>query len=150
MKSARPTQGLSIGRLAKASRVHLETIRYYERVGLIPEPPRTQSGRRLYEAAHLARLVFIRRARELGFSIDEIRALLNLAGPHGRSCHEVRDIAAAHLRDIRSKLGDLRRLEAVLAETLERCDSEPQAPVCPLLQVLEAPAHGASYDAGSR
>jgi MerR family mercuric resistance operon transcriptional regulator len=133
-------RGISIGALASASGVHLETIRYYERIGLMPEPPRTESGRRLYETRHRRRLTFIRRARELGFGIEAIRALLDLSERSERPCHEVRDIASAHLKDIRGKLEDLRRLEAALAETVARCEAEPQAPVCPVLETLEAPA----------
>jgi MerR family mercuric resistance operon transcriptional regulator len=141
-----PRGGLSIGALAAASRVNLETIRYYERIRLMPAPPRTEGGHRLYEPEHTARLGFIRRARELGFGIEEIRALLDLAEPQRRSCADVRAIASAHLADVRAKLGGLKRLETVLAETVERCDTQPSAPSCPVLDVLEAscarPGHG--------
>lgn len=133
-----PPRGLTIGRLATLSGVNLETIRYYERIGLMPEPDRTEGGHRLYEADHRRRLTFIRRARELGFSIDEIRALLDLARPQRRSCEEVRAITAAHLDDVRAKIADLVRLEAVLAETVSRCADDGAAPSCPVLEVLEA------------
>jgi len=133
-------QGLTIGQLAALSRVNLETIRYYERIGLMPEPRRTEGGHRLYEEAHRRRLTFIRRARELGFGIEEIRALLDLAEPERRSCDDVREIAAAHLVDVRAKIADLQRLEAVLAETISRCAVHAAAPACPVLEILEAPS----------
>jgi len=134
----RPRERLTIGRLATASGVNLETIRYYERIGLMPEPDRSGGGHRLYGDGHRRRLTFIRRARELGFGVGAIRALLDLAEPQRRSCEEVRAIAVAHLADIRAKITDLVRLEAVLAETISRCVGNGSAPSCPLLETLEA------------
>jgi MerR family mercuric resistance operon transcriptional regulator len=131
--------GLTIGRLAAASGVNLETVRYYERIGIMPEPARTEGGHRVYDGEHRRRLTFIRRARELGFGIGEIRALLDLASPQRRSCDEVRAIAAAHLADVRAKIDDLARLEAVLADTVTRCAGRRSAPSCPVLDILEAP-----------
>lgn len=129
-------RGLTIGKLAAATGVNLETIRYYERIALMPPPDRTQAGHRAYEAAHLRRLAFIRRARELGFSIEEIRALLALATPEDASCAKVREIAEAHLVDVRAKLADLARLERILAETLAEC-SGGSSPPCPVLDMLD-------------
>src|SRR5712691_13345211 len=103
-------ENLPIGELSKRSGVKIETIRYYERVKMLPAPPRTTSGRRVYGAMDLRILVFIRRSRELGFSPDEIRALLRLGAPGTASCSEVKEIATHHLQDIRSKLGDLNKL----------------------------------------
>src|SRR5579871_710058 len=114
-----PAPRLTIGRLAASSGVNLETIRYYERIGLMPAPGRSEGGHRLYEDAERRRLAFIRRSRELGFSIEEIRALIDLA-TSSRSCEAVRPIAAAHLADVRAKLADLKRLEAVLAGTVRQ------------------------------
>lgn len=128
---------LTIGRLAAATGVHLETVRYYERIGLMPRPARTKSGHRAYEKAHVRRLAFIRRARELGFGIDDIRALLALAEPARGSCAEVRGIAQAHLDDVRAKLADLAKLEQILAETIAHCSGDP-APSCPVLDMLDA------------
>jgi MerR family mercuric resistance operon transcriptional regulator len=133
----RASHGLSIGRVARSSGVHLETIRYYERIGLIPAPGRTDGGHRAYEPLALRRLAFVRRARELGFSIEEIRALLGLAEPGHRACEDVRVVAEAHLKDVRAKIADLARLEAVLAETVGRCAIEGPAPSCPVLELLE-------------
>ena len=130
---------LTIAALAKASRVHLETVRYYERIGLMPKPERTARGYRSYGEEHVRRLSFIRRAREIGFSIGDIKELLALAEPGRASCAEVQALAAAHLSEVRSKLADLRKLEALLADAMERC-STGSAPACPLLDLLALPA----------
>jgi MerR family mercuric resistance operon transcriptional regulator len=128
-------RGLTIGSLAKAAGVNLETIRYYERIALMPSPGRTAGGHRSYDAAHLRILAFIRRARELGFSIEEIRALLAVAEPGHRSCAEVKDIATAHLLEVRGKLADLAKLEAILSTTIARCSGRA-VPDCPVLDML--------------
>ncbi len=130
-------RALTIGQLAKAAGVNLETIRYYETIKLMPRPPRTEGGHRAYDDAHVARLKFIRRSRELGFSIEEVRAFLALSGPHQRSCAEVKDIAARHLTEVRAKLADLAKLEAILATTVSHCTGEVAAP-CPVLDMLDA------------
>jgi MerR family mercuric resistance operon transcriptional regulator len=127
---------LTIGKLASAAGVNLETVRYYERIKLMPAPDRTKGGHRAYEEAHVRRLAFIRRARELGFSIEDIRALLALAEPVRDSCSQVREIAVAHLDEVRAKLADLAKLERILAETVARC-SGGAAPQCPVLDMLE-------------
>lgn len=131
-----------IGKLSAGSGVNIETIRYYERIGLLGRPSRTQSGRRVYGQEAVRVLVFIRRSRELGFSLDEIRALLGLAGQKP-SCREVRDIAEPRLADVRARLRDLRKIEQVLASTLSRC-SGSDVPECPILDVLEGERAGAS------
>jgi MerR family mercuric resistance operon transcriptional regulator len=127
---------LPIGELSKRSGVNIETIRYYERVKMLAPPPRTASGRRVYEVTDLRILVFVRRARELGFSLDEIRALLRLGGPEKAPCREVRAIAAHHLEDIRAKLSDLKKLERLLSRTVARCSGKT-APDCPVLDILD-------------
>src|SRR4029077_4800893 len=104
MSSASPRQpaALSIGELSRRTKVKIETIRYYERIEMLPAPPRTASGRRVYGHAETRTLAFLRRSRELGVPLDEIRALLALSGEGGReSCAEVRELAAAHLAEIR-------------------------------------------------
>jgi MerR family mercuric resistance operon transcriptional regulator len=131
-------QPLTIGKLAAAAAVNLETVRYYERINLMPPPARTASGHRAYEAVHIRRLTFIRRARELGFSIEEIRALLTLSEPSRASCAEVQEIARTHLDDVRAKLEDLTKLERILGETVARCSGDP-APSCPVLDMLASP-----------
>jgi MerR family transcriptional regulator, mercuric resistance operon regulatory protein len=137
-KMMRASRGLTIGRLAALSGVNLETIRYYERIGLMPAPDRTEGGHRLYAAAHKRRLSFIRRGRELGFGIGAIRTLLDLAEPGHRSCDDVQPIAASHLQEVRAKIADLARLEAILAQTVSRCEGHMSSPSCPVLEMLEA------------
>ena len=129
-------EGLMIGKLSLLTGVHIETIRYYERIGMLPAPPRTASGRRVYGPRETRTLAFIRRARELGFTLDEIRALLDLGGPGKASCAEVRTIAAYHLDDIRAKIADLRKLERLLAATIAKCSGR-KVPDCPVINVLD-------------
>jgi MerR family mercuric resistance operon transcriptional regulator len=130
-------RGLTIGRLAGETGVNLETIRYYERIGLMPCPARTEAGHRSYGVEHARLLAFVRRGRELGFSIEEIRALLALSAPQHASCAKVREIATAHLVDIRAKLADLARLEGILADTVAKCSGKA-VPACPVLDMLQA------------
>jgi MerR family mercuric resistance operon transcriptional regulator len=115
---------MPIGELSRLSGVNIETIRYYERIKMLPAPQRTASGRRVYAASELRMLAFIRRARELGFSLNEIRALLRLGAPGMASCSEVKVIATHHLEDIRAKLADLKKLERLLAKTVARCSGK--------------------------
>ena len=129
-------QELTIGGLSELTAVNIETIRYYERIRMLPAPPRTPGGRRVYDANHLRILAFIRRSRELGFSLDEIRALIRLGGPAKASCRQVRDIASQHLDNIRAKIADLRKLERLLAKTVARCTGTT-APDCPVLDILD-------------
>ena len=130
-----PMSGLTIGKLAAAAGVHLETVRYYERIGLMPRPGRTASGYRSYGAEHVRRLSFIRRSRDLGFGIKEVEALLALAEPSHASCAEVQALTMAHLREVRAKIADLRRLERILARTVEQCSGKA-TPACPVVDML--------------
>lgn len=130
-------ENFSIGELSKHSGVNIETIRYYERIKMLPQPLRTANGRRIYGPAEKRRLAFIRRSRDLGFTLEEIRAMLALGGPGHASCAAVHKIASAHLASVRSKLSDLVKLEAILAETVARC-SEGATPDCPVLDILDA------------
>lgn len=127
---------ITIGELARRTRVHVETIRYFEKVGMLAVPPRTEGGHRVYDEKHVRSLVFIRRARELGFSPAEVRAILNLGGPGVASCYEVRTIASHHLEQVRVKMADLARLERLLASTIEQC-SGGMAPDCAFIDLLE-------------
>jgi MerR family mercuric resistance operon transcriptional regulator len=115
---------IAIGAVSKHTGTNIETVRYYERVGLLPAAARSSGGYRLYGADHLKRLSFIRRARTLGFSLAEVRKLLALADQRRRPCAEVLVVAAAHLKDVRSKIADLRRMERVLKETVARCKAD--------------------------
>ncbi len=133
--------GLPIGELSTRSGVNIETIRYYERIKMLAPPPRSASGRRVYGVNDLRIVAFIRRSRELGFSLGEIRALLRLGGPEKASCREVRTIAAHHLEDIRAKLADLKKLERLLAKTVAKCSGRmaPDYPVLDILDIARAP-----------
>jgi MerR family mercuric resistance operon transcriptional regulator len=129
-------QRFPIGALSESSGVNIETIRYYERIKLLAPPPRTPGGRRLYSKDDLRALVFIRRSRELGFSLEEVRSLMRLA-TQGASCRQIRDVAVPRLKDIRAKLGDLRKLERVLDAMISRCSGR-DVPECPILEALDA------------
>ena len=129
------SHSIVIGRLSKDTGTKVETIRYYERVGLLPAPARSEGGYRLYRVDHLKRLNFIRRARALGFSIDEIRTLLRLADERKRPCAEVRVVAEAHLEDVRAKIADLEAMERVLKDTVARC-AKGTGSHCPVIEAL--------------
>lgn len=112
---------MRISEAAQASGCHLETIRYYERVGLMPPPSRTSSGYRVYTVEEVNRLRFISRARELGFSLEEIRSLLRLNDDPKMSCAEVDQIARAHLSDVQQKMDELQRMATELQQVVTRC-----------------------------
>lgn len=125
---------ISIGELSRRTSCNIETIRYYERIGVLPLPRRR--GRfRVYEANDATRLNFVRRARELGFTLDEIRALLKLAAGGRRTCAEVHDIGAKHLTDVRIRIADLKAMERALARAVLQCETRETAD-CPLITSL--------------
>lgn len=121
--------------LARLTGCNLETIRYYESVGLMPDPPRTSSGHRRYGSAHVERLNFVKRARDLGFTMEEIRSLLSLVDRGSHTCAEVERMGCHHLDVVRAKIRDLQAIESVLARTIARCTGS-DTPDCPLLDVL--------------
>lgn len=123
--------------LARATGCNLETIRYYETAGVLPVPARTDAGHRTYGAADVQRLRFVLRARELGFSLDDIRGLLGLGDGASRSCAEVKEKTEGHLVEVRAKIADLQRIEAVLSEAAGRCTGT-SAPECAILSSLRA------------
>jgi MerR family transcriptional regulator, mercuric resistance operon regulatory protein len=126
---------LTIGTLSRRTAVNVETIRFYERIGVLPKPPRSSGGHRLYSPDHLKRLTFVRRSRELGFSLDEVRGLLRLVEGGYYSCAEVRTITLDHLAEVRRKIGDLRRLERTLADVSSKCRGG-KVPDCPIIDAL--------------
>jgi MerR family mercuric resistance operon transcriptional regulator len=128
-------KGIQRAALARRTGCNLETIRYYEKIGMMPEPPRTASGYRVYDERHVARLRFILRGRELGFSIDELRGLLGLVDGGIQTCAQVKERTEQHLTDVRAKIADLKRIEKVLARTAAQCSGE-QVPECPVLEAL--------------
>jgi MerR family mercuric resistance operon transcriptional regulator len=133
-----PSSGFAIGELSRRTGCNIETIRYYERIGLLPRARRSGSYRN-YDPADAGRLAFIRRARELGFTLDEVRALLVLAAASAESCHEARGLAAAHLDDVRARIADLRRMERTLADHIRSCDAGAND-ACPLIESLQRAA----------
>jgi MerR family mercuric resistance operon transcriptional regulator len=128
--------GIPIGELSRLTGVNIETIRYYEKIKMLRAPSRTEGGRRVYGPAETRLLAFIRRGRELGFGLEDIRALLALGAPGKASCADAREIAAHHLDEIRSKIADLRKLERLLAKTIAQC-SGTRVPDCPILDILD-------------
>lgn len=125
----------TIGVLSKAAGVNLETIRYYERIGLIPEPARSASGYRLYGDEAARRLAFIRRGRELGFTIEEIRTLLQLAAHPESPCHEADRLVRGHIELVDARIRDLQALRGELLK-LSGCEAE-HAGHCRLLEALD-------------
>ncbi|HAF80329.1 MULTISPECIES: helix-turn-helix domain-containing protein [Brevundimonas] len=134
------TERFSIGELGRRTGCKVVTIRYYEQIGLLDAPERGEGGHRVYERAHLDRLSFIRRARDLGFSHDDIRSLLTLStGPAAGPCQAVDHVAAAHLDAVRAKISDLRRLELILVSVLDQC-GRTTVEACCVLDALRAPS----------
>jgi MerR family mercuric resistance operon transcriptional regulator len=126
-----------IGEAARRSGVKIETIRYYERAGIVPGPDRAESGRRIYGAPDIARLRLIKRCRDLGFSLSDARTLLALSESSGASCAEVKSIAEDHISGVREKIRNLRNLERALSELVRECAEGNTA--CLALQTLAEP-----------
>lgn len=122
--------------LARLTGCNIETIRYYERIGIMPEPPRTRAGYRVYDTGHVSRLAFTLRARDLGFSIEETRGLLELVDGGDQTCAEVKERTERHLADVRAKIADLRRIEKVLSATAAVCSGK-DVPECAVLETLD-------------
>ena len=137
---------LTIGALSKRTGVNIETIRFYERVGILPKPPRSAGGHRIYGQDQLMRLGFVRRSRELGFSLAEVRGLLRLVDAGGHTCAEVKAITLDHLTDVRRKIADLRRLEQTLADVAGKCRGG-KVPDCPVIEALFDPLRRSSSGA---
>jgi MerR family mercuric resistance operon transcriptional regulator len=128
---------LAIGELSRRTGCNIETIRYYERIGVLRRPARTEGGFRRYSLSELRRLTFVCRARDLGFTLDDVRKLLRLADRRERSCAAVRELAAGHLNEVHAKIADLRKMERVLHGMVLQCaDGTP--PECPLIEALFA------------
>ena len=129
---------LTIGALSTRTGVNIETIRFYERIGILAKPPRSAAGHRIYSQEQLMRLGFVRRSRELGFSLDEVRRLLQLVDGGRYTCAEVKTITLDHLAEIRRKIADLRRLERTLAAGAGKCRGD-KVPECPVIEALFQP-----------
>jgi DNA-binding transcriptional MerR regulator/uncharacterized membrane protein HdeD (DUF308 family) len=130
-----PSAGIQIGELSKRTGCNIETIRYYERIGLLPVAARSAGRYRIYDAGKIRRLAFIRRAQELGFPLDAVRALLALSDEGSAACAEARQLATSHLAEVRAKIADLRSMERVLADAVRRC-ATGETPGCPIIDAL--------------
>lgn len=128
-------RGYAIGVMSRETGVNIETIRYYERIEIMPKPDRTEGGNRQYNHDQLKRLFFIKRCRELGFSIEEIRALLQMVDRADFTCGEVHAMTIDHLGTVREKIADLRRLEKALQSMASEC-SKGDVPDCPIIETL--------------
>lgn len=128
---------LTIGEVAKAAEIGVETIRFYEREGLIAEPPRRASGYRQYPREAIRRLRFIRRAKELGFTLREIGELLSLRVDPGTTCADVRAMARAKIEDIDGRVAELHRIKDVLERLARSCRGKGPTSECPILDILE-------------
>lgn len=130
-----PQDGILRAQLAQKTGCNLETIRYYEKVGLLPPPPRSSNGYRVYSPELVQRLQFILRARDLGFAMDEIRSLLTLADKGEQTCALVMQKTRIHLEDVRRRIAELQRIAAILAATLAECSGN-NVPDCPIIDAL--------------
>ena len=124
----------TIGNLSKYTGVKVETIRYYEKIGLLPTPRRSEGGYRLYDRVLQDRLAFVKRGRELGFSLEDVRALLKMDEGAG-ACGDVRAMTLQHLGTIKSKIADLRKLERTLSKVAAQCEGG-SAPDCPIIEAI--------------
>ena len=127
---------LTVGAFAAAAGVNVETIRFYQRKGLLPEPGRVYGSIRRYGESDVARVKFVKSAQRLGFSLDEIAGLLTLED--GTHCHEARGVAEQKLEGVRAKLHDLRRIESALTRLVDRCSASRGTITCPLIAALHA------------
>ena len=128
---------LTIGQLAKRAEVNIETIRYYERIGLIPNPRRTESGYREYSDETTKRILFIKRAKDLGFSLKEVDELLSLKITPGITCSDVKNKAEEKIADIDGKINILKRMKRTLIKVTKTCSGAGPATECPILEALE-------------
>ncbi len=126
---------ITIGKLSEKTGVNIETVRYYEKIGLIPKPYRSEGGNRLYNMEQVKRLAFIKRCRELGFPLDTVRAFLKLVDEQNYSCAEIADISQHHLEDIQAKIRDLRKIETHMKDMLSQCKKD-KTPECAFIDIL--------------
>ena len=126
---------MKIGQLSQQAGCKIETIRYYEKIGLLPAPGRSDGGYRIYDDNHMRRLSFIRRSRELGFTIDEIRGLLSLVDGGSYTCRDVKNLTMEHVERIRGKIADLKKMEKTLSSIASQCAGDT-TPECPIIDEL--------------
>ncbi len=133
--------GMQIGAVAEAAGVSVQTIRYYERIGVLPEPDRSASGYRQYTPEAIQRLTFINRAQDLGFTLEEITELLDLRIENPEACDTVRTKAGRKIRTIHQKIHRLQKMEEALETLARRCDAEQSTGACPILEYLDPEFH---------
>jgi MerR family copper efflux transcriptional regulator len=134
----RNMEGLKTAQLDNEGGVNVETIRYYERRGLLPKPPRTPSGYRVFSEDAVTRLRFIKRSQELGFSLQEVKALLTLRARQGSGCADVRRKAEAKIADVDEKMRHLLEIKKALVRLTDTCSGRGPASTCTILQILNA------------
>jgi MerR family mercuric resistance operon transcriptional regulator len=132
---------ITIGDVAEAAGVGVETVRYYERRGLISQPARAMGGYRRYGGGHVHRIRFIKRAQDLGFTLEEIESLLKLED--GTDRRSIRRIASARLEETRRRIADLQRIERALAHLLHECEAHSKSPRCPIIAAITDAGPGA-------
>ena len=130
------TGRLSIGELGRVTRTKVVTLRYYERIGILPEPARTEGNYRIYSQEHMRRLSFIRRCRDLGFTLSQVRELLRLSSQENQACSEVDRITAQHLTEIEQKIADLTRLAGELRRLSACCQGQGIIADCRIIEAL--------------
>ncbi len=129
---------LTLGKVAQRSGVGVETVRFYERSGLVPRPPRTPAGYRQYPDGTVNRMIFIRHAKELGFSLKEIKELLSLRVDRGRGCDRVRTRAEQKIAEIDERMRQLKRIRRTLDDLVEACELREPTSECPILESLDS------------
>jgi MerR family transcriptional regulator, mercuric resistance operon regulatory protein len=135
MEISKSQRGYSIGELASLTGVHFETIRYYERIGIMPRPDRLANGYRQFNHDHLKRLNFIHKCRDLGFSLKKVEKLLGMVDHNDLTCGEIHEITLEHLTEVNAKLSRLRKLKNVLKSMSNEC-SQGEVPECPVIDAL--------------
>lgn len=134
------TETLTTGEVADRADVNIQTVRYYERRGLIPEPPRSSGGFRQYDPDHVSRIRFIKRAQDLGFTLEEARELLELRVTTDADRADVRAVAENKIEEVEEKIRDLQRIRETLGRLVEACEGHGSTSECPILHALEEPS----------
>ncbi len=130
-------EGMTVKKLAQSADINLETIRYYEKIGLMPKPLRSESGYRIYSGSDKERLHFIKKAKYLGFTLNEIKELLNLRVDDDTSCDEVKSLAERKIDEVEHKIGELKKIKKALIALAGKCHSGGAEGKCPILENLE-------------
>ena len=127
-------KGLTISQVAKVASVNIETVRYYERLGLISTPPRTESGYRQFSAEVIKRIKFIKRAQDLGFTLSEVNKLLSVSDDREYDCHDIKQFASRKLEEIEQKILDLGKIKLILYDLFQKCPDQGPIDKCPIIK----------------